>query len=103
MIRCCLELHLFSLPGHYLSSHYFSPVIAFRSRLFRSLLAEKGLEKGAGARNSQRLPFSSDSHSPAPSILQRLPFSSDFHSPATPILQRLPFSSAAHSPATTFL
>ena len=48
----------------------------------------------------QRLPFSSDYHSPAPTILQRLPFSSDYHSPATTILQRLPFSSDYHSPAT---
>ena len=58
----------------------------------------------------QRLPFSSDYHSPATTILQRLPFSSDYHSPApailqraTSILQRLPFSSDYHSPATTIL
>jgi hypothetical protein len=72
-------------------------------RIFRSLLAEKGLEKGAGARNSpahfllQRLPFSSACRSPAPAVLQRLP-----------ILQHLPFSSyfvSSHflSPATFFL
>ena len=51
----------------------------------------------------QRLPFSSDCHSPATTILQRPPFSSDYHSPATTVLQRLPFSSAYHSPATTIL
>jgi hypothetical protein len=59
-------------------------------RLFRSLLAEKGLEKGAGARNS-----------PAHFLLQRLPFSSACHSPAPTVLQRLPFSSACRSPAPT--
>jgi hypothetical protein len=36
-------------------------------------------------------------------FLQRLPFSSDYHSPATTILQRQPFSSAYYSPATTIL
>jgi hypothetical protein len=62
----------------------------------------------------QRLPFSSDSHSPAsPPILQQLPFSSASHSPAhtilqrllhrATILQRLPFSSDYHSLAPSFL
>jgi hypothetical protein len=51
----------------------------------------------------QRLPFSSDCHSPATTILQRLPFSGDYHSPATAIPRRLPFSSDYHSPATTIL
>ena len=51
----------------------------------------------------QRLPFSSDYHSPAPTNLQRLPFSSDYHPPAPTILQRLLFSSDCHSPAPTNL
>jgi hypothetical protein len=85
----------------------------FRSLLFWSLLAEKGLKRVLGHENSpappipQRLLFSSAyhssaCHSPAPPILQRLPFSSARHSPASAILQRLPFSSDCHSPALPF-